>query len=126
MPVLLFLLLSFSNTHFHVLLINRLLNTKVENFIDSHIVSLQTGVTQVLLHSGRVNPATPPCRPNPLKSKIKPRFAHLTKMKPLRKLLFHDNLTKTEVSGEELGESKCIPETTLKRVMCGEMQCLIF
>ncbi|XP_050733458.1 uncharacterized protein LOC127007020 isoform X2 [Eriocheir sinensis] len=75
------------------------LNTKVDNFIDSRIISLKVGATQVRKRSGTVDPETPPCKPSPLKSKMKPRLTHETNLKPLRRLLFHANLTNTELEG---------------------------
>lgn len=75
------------------------LNPKVENFIDSQVATLRVAVPPVLRASGKVNPATPPCNPNPVKSKIKPTLSFMSKMQTptQRRLLFHDNLTTTKL-----------------------------
>ena len=69
-------------------------------------MSFRIAVTQELLASRKVNPATPPCQPDPNKCKPKPHLHHLTTIKPLRRhLLFHENLTTSKV-GEGEGEEK--------------------
>ncbi|XP_063875731.1 uncharacterized protein LOC135108542 [Scylla paramamosain] len=74
------------------------LNPKVENFIDSKVASFRVAVTPVMRASGKVDPAMPPCNPNPLKSKLKSNFHHLSTMQTSRRhLLFHGNLTTSKL-----------------------------